>query len=658
MQEPASLPFERLPDHINHDLGRKFMDFTSLHHATRVSRTWRAFFAPVLKRRVLEADLDPRETQLHLRSPGKTLLQRLDADDRLDGAYARGEVHVRWIPHVLPVDNLSVCRVDPVTGAIVLGKGPNSSNVNDTEWVYSQLEVDSLLRPATSTPPGGYTRSMPFLAHHGTASAVGLGAVLCRVEMDDEGIEWMGLDELLAIQSAQLWVSDRDYERFTVLDDLDGDVHLWPSASESIDGYRYLASFPYHLHVDSMLYREPGTNDNNDMEMHPSMDKLFALHVDYDDDGATGIVTAYADQRDVMVRPIAIAKGAPAALSLAQATTMFPHGLTGDEIGYLDTPVVRVLLDNEYIFAANSTNLKVFKRGVTPELVLHINSDTWRDGGPAFDLSLDAVAARLREAPSRTVPRRDETVPNSASEVRRVAFEARLPGDDEYADLTVNHQFVEHDGFALKPETLAIAGRNLVFAAEKKVFIVPGYAGVLRAAADAAPEDRIKALMPHLVEFCLDDPEFAIAAYGNKLAYATSAETFFFDLREIPPLPAREPFTLHAHAVTGATRDFTKGGSFNTRFMLGPGGLDETVSLAPGIEAEYRAATEGSPPELQWKPEWNDVQGDQWDHWYHPCAVRVFSFAPGDEFAADSGQSKDGAGGSGVSALLAALAVR
>ncbi|WOO85354.1 uncharacterized protein LOC62_07G008854 [Vanrija pseudolonga] len=188
------------------------------------------------------------------------------------------------------------------------------------------------------------------------------------------------------------------------------------------------------------------------------------------------------------------------------------------------------------------------------------------------------------------------------------------------------------DGFALKPETLAIAGKNLVFSAEKKFFVVPEYAEVLRAA--AASSDPLKTFAPHLVEFCLDDPEFAAVAYRQQLAYATSNETFFFDLSEIPPLPAAKPFRLHAHAVTGATRDFTKGASFNTRFMLGPAGLVETVSLTPEVEGEYREATEGFAEALQWKPEWNNVQEDEWQHWYHPCGVRVFSFAPSEQFAA------------------------
>lgn len=66
MPETTALPFEQLQDHINYDLGHKFMDFESLHNATQTSRNWRAFFQPIKKRRVARAEVDPRESQLHL----------------------------------------------------------------------------------------------------------------------------------------------------------------------------------------------------------------------------------------------------------------------------------------------------------------------------------------------------------------------------------------------------------------------------------------------------------------------------------------------------------------------------------------------------------------------------------------------------------------
>lgn len=238
-------------------------------------------------------------------------------------AWDNGWGHTRWVPHVFESDDLSLCAVSPQNGRTlcVTAHAPHIEKPSRAKT----FEFDERLRPVPGTQSGGYTNyDLPDSAAFGWPSVIGLGPVMLRCVEGPDTEEFVNSKQVV-----EVWLSSEDRARFTSLDELAG---VQRAEAEVADGFEYLASFPFRIDLTMGRY---GRGER----LNPPLDRLIAMHVDYDHDGALGISVAYSNKGETTVTRIADKTGRESTTK-DNLVTVIDHGLVGRGLGYLRKGVV------------------------------------------------------------------------------------------------------------------------------------------------------------------------------------------------------------------------------------------------------------------------------------------------------------------------------
>lgn len=204
-----------------------------------------------------------------------------------DTAWVKGNVHIRWVPHLFGPADISLAAVSPFTGELFV-----SSDEGDGLDLFT---CDKLLQPAPGTPAHGFTRRTgPKGSLFATPSVDGMGPVVL--------VHHPVLGH--SPPQVEVWVTPADADRWTALDLLHPDTRppafQDPKIAETdrdqyqIDGFEFLAAIqlPLDLYGDDI----------------PPLDTLVSLHVDHEIDGggAQTLVYAFTYEGTAYVRAMAV----------------------------------------------------------------------------------------------------------------------------------------------------------------------------------------------------------------------------------------------------------------------------------------------------------------------------------------------------------------
>ncbi|KAL1405667.1 hypothetical protein Q8F55_009306 [Vanrija albida] len=669
-----------LPEEVIYHVASCISDVGDLCTAAAVSRQWQRACSPHIPRHLREVvPRDPRELELRLKTTAEISrtahpedpdrwndvnwralgLSYALKDDRINRDWKDGNVTTRWVPHVFDRDNLSISAVCPREGYVLCNRDYTFSDVALDEAgatrKFNTFSFDSRLVPEPGTISGGFFPSrFPDGEHWGCADVPGMGPVLLFAPKDpnEAAHDDDGAPHNTENQMVEVWVTPADRERWTGLDSLDSTIQPSERANAPIPDnvgspqeWVYLATIPFRIDL---------------CETIPPLDRVLALHADYDRDGAHTLVAAHSYRGRAIVRRVAEASrmldadGKPTLANAANLVTTFKHDLLGDTFSDWGDPLCYTYIDSDYVFAAQTAAVSVWSRA-TGEHVVTLDSALVHCG-PLVDLGSPGLSGLSRDADKRVFKRQPESVPSNTTAVRQFSIECVLPDESGYPDLV--ERDVQAGQFEIGPDTLILAGGNLIFWTECRWMVLVDYASVFQRAMEIPkeeepefyqpPEDREppvdrrlqEVVAPCLVEFALDcgdedegdEPPTLVRAFDHRLLYATEKTTYVLDLSTIPRLPATERFRIPVLEVIGVGRNLETG-YYNQRFFMTNSSVYEVVTLSRrqelgSMDNGYLEATQGFPKTVRWRHDWSwPLEEEQ-----YACAIRVLSVEPHEKF--------------------------
>ncbi|WOO85337.1 uncharacterized protein LOC62_07G008837 [Vanrija pseudolonga] len=657
-----------LPEEIVYYIASCITDVGDLCNATAVSQQWQRACSPHIERHL--RDVYPRDRQeLELRLEDTKIIAIEEhhddrerwsdvswralglsyalRDDKWTRDWKAGNVTTRWVPHVFERDDVSISAAFPRGGDVLCTKDyiyhPDEQWEEDRVKQFKTFSFDNRLVPAAGTRSGTFIPSkFPDGEHYGCVDVPGMGPVLLfapyySTQEEIDGHDHDDPPHDTQHQVLEVWVTAEESDRWTGLGSTrkrsefaGGQI---PEGDWSDCVWEYLATIPFRIDMCDGI---------------PPLDRVVSLHVDYDRDGARTLVAAHSYQGRAIVRRVAEANrlldpdGKPTLANEDNLVTTFEHGLLGDFIYDWGEPLCYTCLDNDYVFAAQRSAVAVWSRA-TGEHVVTIDS-TLAFCGPFFDLDQPRMEEQSRVVETVVFKRQAESVPSSTTAVRRFNIECALPDEGGYDDIV--HRDVPAGQFQIGPDTLILAGGNLIFWAERRVVVLVDYASVFRRALemprdeeqpqfyqsqeeeDNRPPPPVDPRLQEVVGPCLmvfgldrgeDEPWNVVRAFKHRLLYATEQTTYVLDLSTLPRLPSTQRFSIPVLEVIGVGRNLRTGGHYNQRFFMTNSSVYEVVTLTESQELGsmgngYLEATQGFPKNVRWRHDWSWPLRPGWQH--------------------------------------------